>query len=84
MTKFVTKLQCAFFILFFRNTLQERCISSVIILNEWLKATGMNTISGSPKKWLAYFDLRHTHTQKQLFVGMPHSCEIALVANKTT
>lgn len=83
MTKFVTKLQCAFLFCFFRNTLQECCISSVIILNEWLNATGMNTISGSPKKWLAYFDLTHTQI-KQLFVGMPHSCEIPLVANKTT
>jgi len=41
-----------------------------IILNEWLHATRMNAISGSPKEWLAYFDSSPASHKYSSFAGM--------------
>lgn len=82
----MTKLQCAFCIFFFFfNTLQERCVSSAVVLKEWLSVTGMNAASSPCKERFSFFRLgTKKKKEQQLFVGMPHSCEIALVVNKTT
>jgi len=36
-----------------------------MILTEWLNATGMTAIAGSPKKGLAYFDPRPKEREKK-------------------
>lgn len=52
-TKFATKPQCVFYFIFYKYTL-----GVLHSISEWTNANGINTISGSPKKWLADFELR--------------------------